>query len=171
MRCTYCNHEKASRDRSGDNNVVGRTYPSLSFSRLAIDLVKPVKQVSIQWVFPGGRLIGWKVATNSVLYLKQTASSFFISPSVTQGSFSNEKKNAKTIWIPSYIALVQALTRDLSHHHWCVPRPAKQPGERKTSRNLVQTTTDWYPMLYFLSYSLSIVSSTNYGLRKYIGES
>jgi len=57
--------------KSEYNNVAGRTYPSLSFSRLAVDLVKPVKQVSIKRVFPSGRLIGWKVVTNSVLYLKK----------------------------------------------------------------------------------------------------
>jgi len=46
-------------------------YPSLGFSRLAIDLVKPVKQVSIKRVFPGGRLVGWKIITNSALNLKK----------------------------------------------------------------------------------------------------
>ena len=110
--------------------LVGRPYPSLSFSRLAIDLVKPVKQVSIQWVFPGGWLIGWKVATNSVLYLKQKASRFVISPSVTQDFFSNEQ-----ITLPSYIAQVQALTQGPSHHHWCVPRPAKQPEKRNIKKS------------------------------------
>ena len=57
--------------RSEYNSMVGRTYPSLSFSRLAIDLVKPVKQVSIKRVFPGGRLIRWKIITNSALNLKK----------------------------------------------------------------------------------------------------
>ena len=69
--CTYCKHEKASSYRSENNSMVGRTYPSLSFSRLAIDLVKPVKQVSKKRVFPGGRLIRWKIITNSALNLKK----------------------------------------------------------------------------------------------------
>ena len=144
MCCTYCKHEKASRDRSEDNNVVSRTYPSLSFSRLAIDLVKPVKQVSIEWVFPGGRLIGWKVATNSVLYLKQKATRFIISP-CHPGSFFERTK----IQIPSYRALVQASTRGLSHHHWCVPRPAKQPGKKHQEISFKPLMTG---ALYYIPY-------------------
>lgn len=124
--CTYCKHNKASSDRSENSSMVGRTYPSLGFSRLAIDLVKPVKQVSIKRVFPGGRLIRWKIITNSALNLKKNSSTcrFVVSPSVYRFLLkTNKRENAFAI--PSYIALVQSVTRGPSHHHWCVPRPAK----------------------------------------------
>ena len=101
MCCKYCKHENTSRDRSGDHNMVGRTYPSFRFSRLAIDLVKPVKQVSIKRIFSGSWLIRWKVVTNSVLYLKQqqqqkkqVGSSSLLQ---TTRILFRTKKNAKTI--------------------------------------------------------------------------
>lgn len=53
-----------------NHNKPKKTHPSLSFCRLAINLVKAVKQVSVKWVFPGGRLIRWKVIANSILHLK-----------------------------------------------------------------------------------------------------
>lgn len=146
MCCTFCKHEKAPRDRSEDNNVVGRTYPSLSFSRLAIDLVKPVKQVSIQWVFPGGRLIGWKVATNSVLYLKQKASRFIISPSVTQVSLSNEQKCNDDLNTFLYSSSTSLDAGSLTSPLVC----SKAGKTTWKKRNLVETINDW--CLCYISY-------------------
>lgn len=111
-----------------------RVYPSLSFCWLPIDPVKPVKQVSVERVFSGGWLIRRKILTNSVFNLKNkqaNANRVSTSPFVADPLFFEATSSKKsTIHVPSCIAPGPAGTQDLSHHHWCAPGPATQPGNK-----------------------------------------